>query len=122
MKAVKVGQIRRKDFEIEGEKCLRDYYPENDVEKDNPIKAAFCVQVAIVQKVGRSVGLLDSETLQMIAKNYGWTWVDIPYGRFDEAKTWVANNANNYMRLIHPEELDVDVQTKMDFVKEAPRG
>jgi hypothetical protein len=106
MKTEYSGTKKQSDFDIDSCKCLVDYVgKETDdyVSVDHPIKSKFCKRIKEIQTAAAKHGLSDSDALQMINKNFGWTWNRIPYGRMSDMKFFVTSNAHRYLKMFRPD-------------------
>ena len=60
----------------------------------SPNIQAFRAKIAEIQAAGMSKGLDYGEMITMISKNYNFqTWREIPYGKMNEIKMFLINNA-----------------------------
>jgi len=96
---------------IDLDRSLEDYFPNMDEEyvpKSNQIKSEFCRKIGELQTAGLNAktmfdgGLAIAETLTLIYSQYKYVWSTIPYGKFDEMRQFVANNAFRYQQICNP--------------------
>jgi len=62
----------------------------------------FNSKIKEIQEIGIKQGLDIGVMLLMINKTYGYTWRTIPYGKIQEIKTFISNNAKHYLAIIDP--------------------
>ena len=81
----------------------------------------FKGKINLIYKAGEERGICPGELLLMINKNYGYFKRDIPWGRMDEIREWVINNAFRNYQILEPERHKILMQTdnfySQDFKK-----
>jgi hypothetical protein len=79
------GPVSIADHETLGGFCKRNGIEFGmDTYKNSRVVLAFREKLRKLQAIGRSHGIIPDELLLMLSLNFGWTWDDIPFGKFEE--------------------------------------
>jgi hypothetical protein len=95
-----------KNIDIQNHERLVDYLPEDDpLTKPVPvIVKRFLEKIRAIHEAGKKQYLYPSEMIIMINRNYGYkTWRQIPWGRMEEMREFIINNAKNCLKIIDPD-------------------
>ena len=81
---------------------LKEEYP---LEKNHStIIESFLEKIRAIHDAGKKQFLCPAEMITMINRNYGFcTWRQIPWGRMDEMREFIINNAKNCLKIIDPD-------------------
>lgn len=73
------------DHETLGEYCKRNGIEfGTDTYKNSRVVLTFRERIRRLQAIGRTHGIIPDELLLMLSLNFGWTWDNIPFGKFEE--------------------------------------
>ena len=105
------------DYEIKPTDRVRDFL---DVDADWPLEPSnvlmkFKEKIHSIYKVGEERGICPGELLLMININFGYFKRDMPWGRMDEVREWVINNAFRNYQILEPENHKILMQSDNEY-------